>query len=219
MARLGPLVLLIVVVVLSLLWLLGGGLSGGETEDAAGDPDVSHRELGPRGELPPEPDPMIREWNVPYHRTRAALRARQEAAGRAAGRPARPLKEHTFYTLDCTHHSLWQVMTLEMTWEEVGSHRRGFLSRVVSGCKGQQQHKQPDLTRHVLKSPEAQQHFGTFFAPKFETLPTGEYYAPYNRPNGIWHWLNHSDLTEDVFILLDPDMIYLRPLAGAKLVR
>jgi hypothetical protein len=67
----------------------------------------------------------------------------------------------------------------------------------------------------VLPKEVEKTRFGAFFAPTFSVLPSGEYYAPYNRPNAIWFWLNHTDLTEDIFILLDPDMAFLKKLVVA----
>jgi hypothetical protein len=188
--------------------------------------------LPPKLQLDPEPKEFLQEWNAPYHATRAALREEQTQLG------AGPLREHTFFTTDCTFHSLWQASALEHSWAHVNNiDGGGFMSRIVSGCK---KARQPDLKRHVIPSREDNQLrrkealaegrvgcdvtaddgcFGVFFAPTFSHLPSGEFYAPYNRPNGIWFWLNHSDLTEDVFILLDPDMIYLSRLHGSHVVR
>jgi hypothetical protein len=153
----------------------------------------------PRDLSRPEAEPQLAEWNKPYHGARRALREKQTAADSG------PLHTHSFYTMDCTHHSLWQVMTLELTWERVK--QGGFISRVISGCDKVPK-KQESMTRFVLDAPESEGHYGSFFAPVYTHLPNGEYYPPINRPNGIWYWLNHTDLTEQVFVLLDPDMIY-----------
>jgi hypothetical protein len=177
----------------------------------------------------PEEDGLLRQWNVPYHATRLSLREDQTMVH------AGPLHEHTFFTTDCTRHSLWQALSLEHSWAHVHAvGGGGFMSRVVSGC-AKAQHKQPDMSRHIIPSKEgngarADAHsrgrvpcavtvddgcFGVYFVPEYHHLPSGEFYAPFNRPNGIWFWLNHTDLTEDVFVLLDPDMIYLSRLYGA----
>jgi len=52
--------------------------------------------LPPKLQLDPEPKEFLQEWNAPYHATRAALREEQTQLG------AGPLREHTFFTTDCT---------------------------------------------------------------------------------------------------------------------
>ena len=166
-------------------------------------------QVPPVADIVPEADPILREWNKEYHLKRLALREKQEKAGTG------PLKLHTFFTMDCSHHSLWQAMVLEMSWAEVK--QGGFLSRVISGCQTSLP-KKPSMLHHVLRGGDAQR-IGSYFTPTFSRLPNGDYYAPYNRPNGIWFWLNHTDLTEEVFMLIDPDMLFIKRMSALELVR
>ena len=150
--------------------------------------------------------------------------------------PRRNPHLHMYFTVDCTYHSLWQALALERSWETVG--QGGYLTRIVSGCEKNPK-KQQYLAASVIRSP----HFGVFFAPDYSTLPGAqrEYYAPYNRPSAIAHWLWHTVLTVDssgtnhhdrpreksrqaplgndsslsaprIYVNLDPDMIFIAPL-------
>ena len=152
---------------------------------------------------PRERDAFLRSINIAYHVKRAELRRYQ--AEHSLG----PLQVHTFYTMDCTHYSLWQVLALEYSWDKVGT--GGFISRLVSGC-AKTNRARASMSKTVLPDSVARSRFGSYFTPDFSTLPdtNGHVYLPYNRPNSIWYWLNHTDLTEDVFVLVDPDMVFLR---------
>ena len=185
---------------------------------AAGVLSAEHAKAGfTQGPIPPvqqrevEADANLRETNKDYHSKRAALREYQ--AANSLG----PLKIHTYYTVDCTYHSLWQVLALEYTWNRV--EQGGFISRVISGCGKPTDEKTLAWKKSVLPKQVEETRFGSYFAPTFSVLPSGEYYAPYNRPNAIWYWLNHTDLTEDIFILLDPDMAFLKRLVVADVKR
>src|SRR5206468_1598265 len=111
-------------------------------------------------------------------------------------------------------HSLWQAYTMEMSMDEVG--QQGFVSRIVSGCP-ERPKKKIDLGTSVI----GYERFGVFYAPTFNRLPNGEYYAQYNRPNGIWYWLNHTEFApvEQIFVLLDPDMYFMRKLGTYNVVK
>lgn len=168
-------------------------------------------------QLPPLTEPLQGEsnkdyslLNIQYHAKRAKLRQYQTDNNLG------PLRVHTFYTVDCTLHSLWQVLAMEQSWEEV--QQGGFISRVIAGCKPGNT-KANAWLKSVLSPQVADTRFGAYYAPESSTLPNGKYYAPYNRPNAIWYWLNHTDLTEQVFILTDPDMYYMHRLNVATVTR
>eukprot|EP00760_Papus_ankaliazontas_P035816 PhM_4_TR8038/c0_g1_i1/m.45995/K20781/SGT1; peptidyl serine alpha-galactosyltransferase len=117
---------------------------------------------------------------------------------------------HVFYTIDCTQHSLWQAMVLEKSWEDVG--HDGFLTRIVSGCTTEAEFERSRQSVLRQDSSSYRRH-GVFFSPTFDVLPNGEAYAPYNRPNSFWYWMNVTSLPLDaVLINVDPDMIFMRTL-------
>lgn len=178
-----------------------------EFDEMEGFLPVSEAALPPLGNRVREHDGNYQRMNSDYHAKRSELRSFQERHNLG------PLKTHTFFTVDCTLHSLWQANGLEHTWERV--QQGGYISRVISGCE--EGSEKADLwKRTVIAKQRAQRRFGAFFAPTFSHLPNGKYYAPYNRPNAIWFWLNHTDLTEQIFVLLDPDMLYLNKLHVAS---
>lgn len=166
-------------------------------------PEFSDGNLQLREILPREKEPFLRMMNAPYHAKRAELRAYQSERGLG------PLRIHTLYTIDCTMHSLWPALILDYSWDKV--QQGGFMTRVVSGCKKGGANNAA-LTNSVLPSEVELKRFGAFFAPQYDHLPNGKRYAPYNRPNAMWFWMNHTDLTEDIFILLDPDMMFMTKL-------
>lgn len=160
--------------------------------------------------FPPEPSSEYATLNVNYHSKRAALRSYQER------KHLGPLRIHTFYTVDCTKHSLWQVLALEQSWHRVK--QGGFISRIIAGCKAGSE-KAGLWSKSILPPSVEETRFGSYYTPESSTLPDGTYYAPYNRPNAIWYWLNHTDLTEEIFVLLDPDMYYMHRLSVASVAR
>lgn len=197
--------------------------SGEDLVDIATDGEMSaaDREAGfltkREGPVPPRHASIVEEstkefglLNTPYHAKRAALRSYQDR------RNLGQLRVHTFYTVDCTLHSLWQVLALEQSWHRV--RQGGFISRVVSGC-GVGSAKAALWTRSILPASVEETRFGAYFTPESSKLPDGTYYAPYNRPNAIWYWLNRTDLTEQVFVLLDPDMYFMHKLSVATVHR
>lgn len=57
--------------------------------------------------------------------------------------------------------------------------------------------------------------FRIHFTPDYSTDPkSGIRYPYYNKPHGLLHWLRHGDVKEPVVALVDPDMIFLRPITG-----
>ena len=155
----------------------------------------------------PETNPFLIELNKPYHAQRRSVRA--------ASNSGNPLGVHVFFTMDCTDHSMWQAGALEYSWERVG--QEGFLTRIISGCETAKRAKVERSKRHFLSSDEvAERRRGSFYAPYSSRLPSGRVYAPYNRPSSVHYWLKHADLIEDVFVMLDPDMVFLNTLPTAS---
>ena len=125
---------------------------------------------------------------------------------------------HLFYTTDCSQHSLWQSLTLEHTWFKVG--HRGALSRLVSGCIKEDAAATPHknhklLMRSAIDHPRHFIFFGPRINPDAVPGPSGAHvrYPPINRPATVYYWLLMSHPPEEVLGLLDPDMVFLKPLA------
>ena len=122
---------------------------------------------------------------------------------------------HLFFTTDCTQHSLWQSLSLEKSWSNVN--HPGAISRLVSGCildDGSLHKNQRLLERNVIDHEKA----FIFFGPRIDAGavpgPKGSFerYAPINRPATVYYWLMVAHPPEYVLGLLDPDMIFLKPL-------
>eukprot|EP00759_Apiculatamorpha_spiralis_P027339 PhF_6_TR30170/c0_g1_i3/m.44259 len=143
-----------------------------------------------------ETEELLRTWNAGYHsRTKSRLQKGVTS------------NIHIFFTIDCTRHSLWQALMLERSWLKVK--HIGAITRIVSGCLPNQR-KAELLNRTLI--PADEDRYGIFYSPTFNVLPDGTVYAPYNRPNAFWYWINHTVLPETVLINIDPDMVFLKPL-------
>ena len=76
----------------------------------------------------------------------------------------------------------------------------------VSGCEKHKVWKE-DAIKAMKPFPNANLHF----TPDFSELK-GDKYPPYNRPHGFKHWLDHVDVKERVIVVIDPDMLFMKPI-------
>eukprot|EP01061_Rhynchopus_euleeides_P005683 TRINITY_DN14889_c0_g1_i1.p1 TRINITY_DN14889_c0_g1~~TRINITY_DN14889_c0_g1_i1.p1 ORF type:complete len:606 (+),score=167.05 TRINITY_DN14889_c0_g1_i1:62-1819(+) len=123
---------------------------------------------------------------------------------------------HLFFTTDCSQHSLWQSLSLEHSWAKVG--HPGALSRLVSGCIQDNGNLHPNQKLMERQNIDHERFF-IFFGPRIDASavpgPEGSFarYAPINRPATVYYWMMMVHAPEIVMGLLDPDMIFLKPLA------
>eukprot|EP01060_Flectonema_neradi_P008661 TRINITY_DN16185_c0_g1_i1.p1 TRINITY_DN16185_c0_g1~~TRINITY_DN16185_c0_g1_i1.p1 ORF type:complete len:540 (+),score=51.29 TRINITY_DN16185_c0_g1_i1:23-1642(+) len=124
---------------------------------------------------------------------------------------------HIFYTVDCTQHSVWQSIALEKSWEEV--RQPGALTRIIGNCVNIKGRIASTIERvnRTIAPPTAKSFL--FYAPAVNTKINGDNYSPLNRPSSVFYWLSNADPQEEVFALVDPDMIFLKPLTHYELVR
>lgn len=115
---------------------------------------------------------------------------------------------HVIFSTDCTPFQDWQTISLFHSAVVVG--QKGHITRIASGCD---EEKKVQLTELYAKLyPQYYVHFTPDFK---KDAKTGRKYDFYNKPWGLSHWLQHADppVSDDVVVaLLDPDMIFLRPL-------
>ena len=52
----------------------------------------------------------------------------------------------------------------------------------------------------------------TWLTPQYPKL-NQDPYVPYNKPYAVNHWLRHSGVQADYVIIVDPDCVFLRPIA------
>ena len=115
---------------------------------------------------------------------------------------------HVVFSTDCTPYQDWQTIVLFHSATVVG--QEGGITRIASGCDDEKKKKLVDLYAKLYPD------FGVHFTPDFKKdEKTKKKYDFYNKPWGVRHWLDHAEpaVADDVVVaLLDPDMIFLRPL-------
>mmetsp|Transcript_18234 Transcript_18234/g.39456 ORF Transcript_18234/g.39456 Transcript_18234/m.39456 type:complete len:642 (+) Transcript_18234:3-1928(+) len=135
---------------------------------------------------------------------------------------------HVVFSTDCGTFQHWQSYLLFYSALRVG--QPGRVSRIASGCKdGEEREASEWFDAHVRPMSSR---FGIHFTPHFSTVKdekTGEEkgnYKFFNKPFGLRHWLENGDgmgvdkdtgrmKDEDVVvILIDPDMLFLRPITS-----
>ena len=137
----------------------------------------------------------------------------------------------TFYIVfstDCGSFQHWQSYLL--FFSAVRIRQSGFITRIASGCTDEQ--KQKEREWHYQHIAVMSSRFRLFFTPKFSDVKdeqgetTGKDYKYFNKPFGVRYYLeNSSDFGWDekagkmttvkdkaAVIILDPDMVLLRPL-------
>ena len=93
----------------------------------------------------------------------------------------------------------------------------GYVIRIASGCSESQQQELIKIHENVIS--KLSPNFSVHFTPDFARV-SGDNYKYYNKPFGLQHWLEHGlqyklnekKLEDAIIMILDPDMILLRPL-------
>lgn len=129
-----------------------------------------------------------------------------------SNRPIPPKYDmHVIFSTDCTPYQDWQTIVLFHSAVTVG--QEGPITRIASGCNDA---KKAELTELYQKLyPQYYVHFTPDFK---KDAKTGKSYDFYNKPWGLKDWLHNANppIDPDVIIaLIDPDMIFLRPLTTA----
>ena len=115
---------------------------------------------------------------------------------------------HVIFSTDCTPFQDWQSLTIFHSALAVG--QIGPITRIASGCDDEKKLKLSALYKELY--PQYHVHF----TPDFKTDgKTKAKYDFYNKPYGLQHWLDNASppiKSGVVIALIDPDMIFLRPL-------
>eukprot|EP00586_Coscinodiscus_wailesii_P006753 CAMPEP_0172482230 /NCGR_PEP_ID=MMETSP1066-20121228/8493_1 /TAXON_ID=671091 /ORGANISM="Coscinodiscus wailesii, Strain CCMP2513" /LENGTH=513 /DNA_ID=CAMNT_0013245187 /DNA_START=17 /DNA_END=1558 /DNA_ORIENTATION=+ len=153
-----------------------------------------------------------------HHVRQAAAEETKKVEAAADG-----IRYHLVFSTDCSKYQHWQSYIMFHSALKVG--QPGRVTRIASGCNDDEI-KQVQMwhDRHIsLLSPR----FTIHFTPHFSSVKaedgsdTGKKYDFFNKPFGLKHWMEHGDgirdgggtLDEDaVVILIDPDMILLKPI-------
>merc|ERR1740139_1420442 len=129
---------------------------------------------------------------------------------------------HTVFSTDCSKYHDWQSYLLFHSALNVG--QPGTVTRIVSGCSKEEESnlkKWHDTHIKMTMSNQYRLHFTPDYSKMNEEVEKS--YEFFNKPFGLLHWIwqergltkgnKGETLDEDaVVILLDPDMIFLRPI-------
>jgi hypothetical protein len=106
-----------------------------------------------------------------------------------------PAQVHTVFSSEKKPYQNWQAQLLYYSY--LRARQPGPLTRLVSGGDD-----------GVPEAPNI------FYAPAWNPHPvTGDDYAPYNKPASLATWLRQAPPEEEVILLVDPDFVFLAPLA------
>jgi hypothetical protein len=117
---------------------------------------------------------------------------------------------HTVFSTDCSPFQDWQTLLVFHSAKAAG--QQGPITRIASGCD--------DAKKEALRALYGKLHpeYHVHFTPDFKLdKRTGKKYDFYNKPYGLLHWLENADppiKSGTVIGLIDPDMIFLRPLTA-----
>ena len=134
--------------------------------------------------------------------------------------PSFPEHYMTFSTA-CSASQNWQSFMFFYYAHKVS--QPGYVIRIASGCS--QQQKDEVLKFHKQAISKLSNKFSVHFTPDFSKI-SNDNYKYYNKPFGIQHWLQYglkyqddiSILENSIIMILDPDMILLRPLVSCWLL-
>lgn len=128
---------------------------------------------------------------------------------------------HIIFSTDCSPYQDWQSILLFYSAIIVanysGDNRRGQgpgpITRIASGCTEEQK---LNLTTTYKKLFTEDLQFKVHFTPDFSKVIFPKVRYPYyNKPRGLKHWLDNNELPSNLIIsLIDPDMIFLRPMTS-----
>ena len=117
---------------------------------------------------------------------------------------------HIVFSTDCSFFQDWQSLLVFHT--AVNVKQKGRITRIASGCDEKQQKELQALYSELYPQ------YWVHFTPDFKhDSKSGKKYDFYNKPYGIYHWLQHADPpvpSGTIVVIIDPDMIFLRPITS-----
>ena len=119
------------------------------------------------------------------------------------------------FSTSCSAFQNWQSFFLFYFAHEVN--QPGQVIRIVSGCSAPQRKELEDFHETVIQ--KLSPNFHIHFTPDFSRI-RDDSFKYYNKPFGVQHFMTHwlkydesnEKLKNSIIIILDPDMILLRPL-------
>ena len=141
--------------------------------------------------------------------------------------PPAPFPEyHLVFSTDCGDYQRWQSYLLFHSALTVG--QPGTVTRIASGCTDEEAEEERKWHDDHVSGPMSAS-FVLHLTPHFSNVKdedgneTGKSYDFFNKPFGVRHWFEEGegmgaatvrDKPDTLVVLIDPDMILLRPLNG-----
>uniref|UniRef100_A0A7S4P999 Hydroxyproline O-arabinosyltransferase-like domain-containing protein n=1 Tax=Guillardia theta TaxID=55529 RepID=A0A7S4P999_GUITH len=108
-----------------------------------------------------------------------------------------PTVFHTIFNVQSSRYFEWQVRYLNYCYKKSG--QDGPVTRLLSASNRD----------HLF------QEVNSWLAPPYPKL-SSDPYLPYNKPTAVHHWLSYSGVRAEYIIVVDPDCLFLRPLAEVQ---
>ena len=129
---------------------------------------------------------------------------------------------HLIFSTDCSAFQHWQSYLMFHSALKVN--QPGTITRIASGCSDEEAKTATQWHKDHVTDVMGER-FKLHLTPHFSSLKNDEGkkvgdYKFFNKPFGLLHWLENADdfkegnPEDDVVILIDPDMILLRPITG-----
>ena len=140
----------------------------------------------------------------------------QTKQDRPNGRSRAPDKNlHLIFSTSCDNQQHWESLVFFHHAYRV--QQPGTVTRIVSGCNDAERESLETFHRNYIQ--ELSPNFFLHFTPNFAKVALKDGKFPYkymNKPFGVQHWFQHAfdaqKHPDDIVILMDPDMILLRPI-------
>lgn len=127
---------------------------------------------------------------------------------------------HIIFSTDCSPYQHWQSYLVYFSAMKL--RQPGHVTRIASGCEDEEATLMHDWFHDNIQGMSTRFHL--HLTPRFSGVKdsTGKLVGDYkffNKPFGTKHWLEHAEhmslsQSDDIVILIDPDMLLLRPLTG-----
>jgi len=135
---------------------------------------------------------------------------------------AKAIEYHVVFSTACSPQQDWQSYVL--FYHAFKVNQLGNVTRIVSGCNAKQVEALTAFHDKVVS--KLSDRFHLHFTPDYSTVRLESGIHPYkymNKPFGLRHWFENklgfselrpapANLEDDVIILLDPDMILIKPI-------
>jgi hypothetical protein len=131
----------------------------------------------------------------------------------------RDMKYHIVFSTGCSIFQDWQSYVF--FYHALKSKQPGIITRIVSGCKPEEQEELQTVFNEQIASLVDDGRFRLHFTPDYSLIkPSAGSYKYFNKPFGMLHWLtnelgfpnNASKADYDsIVVLMDPDQIIMRP--------